>query len=147
MQGLIGQPCGYWWPGASAPGHQYPQCWVGTHAFPDVYGLTKKPTNRKSHFFFNELVSMTCSQIACAWWCHNMKYFSSLLAPLWEESNSWFHSQMASNSKLWFFPFVSQNKLLQKKKQWCGFATIRFVYHDTWLTTWFICPCYSLTAT
>ena len=25
------QHCGYWWHGALAPGHQYPQCWVRNH--------------------------------------------------------------------------------------------------------------------
>ena len=29
----------YWWPGALAPGHQQPQCWVRTSAFPAVYEL------------------------------------------------------------------------------------------------------------
>ena len=32
--------CGYQWPGALAPGHQYLQCWVSTHAFAAVYELT-----------------------------------------------------------------------------------------------------------
>ena len=25
------QHCSYWWPGAKAPGHQYPQCWPNIH--------------------------------------------------------------------------------------------------------------------
>ena len=25
------QHCGYWCPGAKAPGHQYPQCWLNIH--------------------------------------------------------------------------------------------------------------------
>ena len=40
MQWKIGQHCHYWWPGALAPGHQKPQCWVRTYAFPAVYGLS-----------------------------------------------------------------------------------------------------------
>ena len=31
--------CGYWWPGALVRGHQYQECWVYTHVFPDVCGL------------------------------------------------------------------------------------------------------------
>ena len=27
------QHCGYWCPGAKAPGHQYPQCWLNIHGF------------------------------------------------------------------------------------------------------------------
>ena len=30
MQFIIDQHWGYWWLGALAPGHQYPQCWVCT---------------------------------------------------------------------------------------------------------------------
>ena len=39
-------------PGAKAPGHQYQQCWVSTHAIPVVYGLTKTslhPVLYKTH--------------------------------------------------------------------------------------------------
>ena len=32
------QHCGYWCPGAKAPGHQYPQCWLNIHCiWPDSY--------------------------------------------------------------------------------------------------------------
>ena len=41
------QHCGYWWPGASAPGHQQPQCWVHFHAFLAAYKLTTKKHNWK----------------------------------------------------------------------------------------------------
>ena len=30
---------GFWWLGALAPRHQWPQCWVCIHVFPVVYGL------------------------------------------------------------------------------------------------------------
>ena len=30
------QHCGYWWPGAKAPGHQYPLCWLNTHCMRPV---------------------------------------------------------------------------------------------------------------
>ena len=30
------QHCGYWWPGAKAPGHQYPQCWPNIHCIGPV---------------------------------------------------------------------------------------------------------------
>ena len=36
IQWMFSQHCGYWWPGALAPGHQWLQCWVCTHAFPVV---------------------------------------------------------------------------------------------------------------
>ena len=51
MQWILSQPCGYWWPGALAPGHQYPQCFECTHVFPAVYGLScyqKKSTRNTS---------------------------------------------------------------------------------------------------
>ena len=41
IQSVSNQHCGYWWPGALAPGHQYPQCWESSHAFTAVYGLLK----------------------------------------------------------------------------------------------------------
>ena len=40
-QRIFNQHCGYWWPGALAPGHQYPQCWLHTHALPVVYRLSQ----------------------------------------------------------------------------------------------------------
>ena len=30
------QHCGYWCPGAKAPGHQYPQCWLNIHCIGPV---------------------------------------------------------------------------------------------------------------
>ena len=30
------QHCGYWCPGAKAPGHQYPQCWLNINCFGEV---------------------------------------------------------------------------------------------------------------
>ena len=36
IQWLFSQDCGYWWPGALAPGHQQSQCWLGTYACPGV---------------------------------------------------------------------------------------------------------------
>ena len=31
IQWIYNQHCGYWWPGALAPGHQWPQCWLCIH--------------------------------------------------------------------------------------------------------------------
>ena len=39
VQWIFTQHCGYWWPGAVAPGQQQSQFWVHTHEFPVVYGL------------------------------------------------------------------------------------------------------------
>ena len=39
IQWVFSWQCGYRWPGALAPGHQYLQCCVPTHVFQDVYGL------------------------------------------------------------------------------------------------------------
>ena len=39
IQWMFSQHCGYWWPGALAPGHQQPQCWLRNHAYPNVMGL------------------------------------------------------------------------------------------------------------
>ena len=45
---IFRQCWGYWWPGALAPRHQYPQFWLCTRAFPAVYGL--KCMNYISHY-------------------------------------------------------------------------------------------------
>ena len=42
IQCIFNQHCGYWWPGALAPGHQWPQCWLYIHVFSVVYGLKYK---------------------------------------------------------------------------------------------------------
>ena len=34
------QHCGYWCPGAKAPGHQYPQCWLNIHCIGPVSYIT-----------------------------------------------------------------------------------------------------------
>ena len=39
MKLIFSQPFGYWWPGATAPGHQWLQCLVYTNVYPFVYGL------------------------------------------------------------------------------------------------------------
>ena len=31
MECIFGEHCGYWWSGALAPGHQYPECWLSMH--------------------------------------------------------------------------------------------------------------------
>ena len=33
---VLSQHCGYWCPGAKAPGHQYPQCWLNIHCVGSV---------------------------------------------------------------------------------------------------------------
>ena len=42
VQWIFNQHCVCWWPGALAPRHQHPQCWVWTHVFLAIYGLTEQ---------------------------------------------------------------------------------------------------------
>ena len=57
IKSLFSQYCGYWWPGASAPGHLQPQCWELIHACIALYRLsgfsnfnTLRPRRNRRHF-------------------------------------------------------------------------------------------------
>ena len=56
----------YWCPGALAPGHQYPQCWVCIPAFPDVSGLNHIGLTHKSGWGISAL-NLDCSPSAFLW--------------------------------------------------------------------------------
>ena len=53
IQLISPQQCGYWWPGAVAPGHQYPQCWVFSHAFPATHAFPWAKVGNKVWGFLN----------------------------------------------------------------------------------------------
>ena len=53
----LSQHCWYWWPGALAPGHQYPHCWMCTHAFLAVNGL--RAMKVKVTFLLSEWLRIT----------------------------------------------------------------------------------------
>ena len=40
VQQFLARHCGCWWHGDLVPGHQQPQCWLHTLAFPADYGST-----------------------------------------------------------------------------------------------------------
>ena len=40
------QHCGYWYPGAKAPGHQYPQCWLNVDCIIPVLYKNITPSNK-----------------------------------------------------------------------------------------------------
>ena len=52
LQWIFSQHWGCWWPDDLAPGHQYAQCWICMHAFPDVCELTHLPV--VTHICVNE---------------------------------------------------------------------------------------------
>ena len=76
---IFSHRCGFCRPGA--PGHQGPQCWICTHAFPAVYGLIYSSLNRKNGFKFgiifhwNIFASVWLTQwstlVQVRDWCHN----------------------------------------------------------------------------
>ena len=52
------QLCGYWCPGAKAPGHQYPQCWCDIHCIGPVswQSITFIENTRKWNDIKNDLI-------------------------------------------------------------------------------------------
>ena len=58
---IFDQHCGYWWPGAEAPGHQQPQCWVPVYAIQAVYGLSH--WGRVTHICISKLYRPSLVQI------------------------------------------------------------------------------------
>ena len=64
---IMSQYCSYWWPGAIAPSHQQPQCWLCTRAFPAVYGLTH--WGRVIHICTSELTIIGSDNGLLPDWC------------------------------------------------------------------------------
>ena len=49
------QHCGYWCPGAKAPGHQYPQCWFSTYCTTQAsYKYITFNTNNDENWYFEK---------------------------------------------------------------------------------------------
>ena len=90
IQWIFTQHCGYWWPGALAPGHQYLQCWICTHHCclwvntvaqgwgnaEKLHQLTMSLTHRMLiygkcqglPFTQQDNVAYLCFQSTCLWW-------------------------------------------------------------------------------
>ena len=64
IQLIFSQHYGHYWLGASAPGHQYPQCWVRLHA--SISALKYRGLMENTWII--------------AWWRHQMETLSPLLA-------------------------------------------------------------------
>ena len=78
------QHCGYWCPGAKAPGHQYPQCWLNIHCI--------GPVSYKS---------MAHKVNSIRKWYHILKkiYLSPVLS--WEWRCSWSSANRRCSNYIW----------------------------------------------
>ena len=78
----------YWFPGAKAPGHQYPQCWISSHCLRPVSNrniAVMMRNRKKNEFTFKKLIQLLKS------WRVIKKIISSIakfMGPTWGPSGS-----------------------------------------------------------
>ena len=92
---VCNQHCGYWCPGAKAPGHQYPQCWLNIHCIGPVSYKNIAPIVNNIRKYWKEWpnpfrvnikespdsptsISLLCLHRVCLWssrvWCLSTVY-------------------------------------------------------------------------